>query len=294
MAEKEHLETLTNSILKLSIITINLNNREGLEKTIRSVKEQTFTGYEYLVVDGGSTDGSIDVIINQLDSISRWIAEPDRGIYNAMNKGIGMAGGEYCLFLNSGDWLDAKDTLTRVFEKNISADIISGNMAYFDSGKQAVEYIIESPEILTAKTLFTGSLPHQATFIRRQLFNEYGLYNEEMKIAADWQFFLKVLLEHQVSYEHVDVLVSYFNMEGISCNPETYLLLREEQQTYLQKHYARFIDDYVKLKNIEDRRNHWESSKEYVVYKFLKKIGIIYLGVLYIRTLNFIKRKLIH
>ncbi|MDR2910496.1 MAG: glycosyltransferase [Bacteroidales bacterium] len=91
--------------MKLSIITINLNNVAGLQKTIESVVKQTFTDYEYIVIDGGSTDGSADIIKQHANKITYWVSEPDKGIYNAMNKGIRVAKGEYCLFLNSGDWL---------------------------------------------------------------------------------------------------------------------------------------------------------------------------------------------
>lgn len=278
--------------MKLSIITINLNNRDGLEKTIRSVESQYFREFEFIIIDGDSTDGSMEQIRSHQQNISRWISEPDNGIYHAMNKGIRLAGGEYCLFLNSGDWLADKHVLGTIFSEYKDSDIIAGNMAYYDSTVGSVRWIVTPPDKITANTFFNGTLPHQSTFIKRELFNQYGLYDENMRIASDWLFFLETLLEHKVTYRHIDLLVSFFNMDGISCRPETEDLPRREQLVVLEKKYPRFLDDYVKLKKLEDDKYFWESSKEYSVFKFFKNIGIIYLGVLYIRTVNFIKRKL--
>ena len=116
---------------KLSIITINLNNAAGLRKTIESVVNQTFTDYEYLIIDGGSTDGSVEVIKEFADKITYWVSEPDKGIYNAMNKGILKARGEYLQFLNSGDWLVDNEVLFRVFSLNHFEDILYGLEPYY-------------------------------------------------------------------------------------------------------------------------------------------------------------------
>ena len=165
-------------------------------------------------------------------------------------------------------------------------------MAYFDSTKGVVKWIVTPPDKITANTLFNGTLPHQSTFIRRELFNKYGLYDENLHIASDWLFFLETVLEHKVTYRHIDQLVSFFNMDGISCRPETEDLPRREQLIVLEKKYPRFIDDYVRLKKLEDDKYFWESGKEYAVFKFLNKMGIINWGVFCIRVVNFIRRKL--
>jgi len=112
---------------KLSIITVNLNNAEGLRKTIESVVSQTYTDYEYIIIDGGSTDGCVEIIKQYEDKITYWVSEPDKGIYNAMNKGILKAKGEYCQFLNSGDWLIKESILHDIFSILPIADIIYGN-----------------------------------------------------------------------------------------------------------------------------------------------------------------------
>ena len=104
--------------MKLSIITINFNDAKGLEKTIQSVINQTYKDFEYIVVDGASTDGSVDVIKKYSNKLTHWVSEPDTGIYNAMNKGTRMASGEYCLYLNSGDFLADNDVLEKAFNYN--------------------------------------------------------------------------------------------------------------------------------------------------------------------------------
>ena len=108
---------------KLSIITVNLNNKAGLQKTIESVFSQTFTDYEYLVIDGGSEDGSKELIKKYENKFVYWVSEKDKGIFNAMNKGILKASGEYLLFLNSGDYFYDSAVLDDVFDKAASTDI---------------------------------------------------------------------------------------------------------------------------------------------------------------------------
>jgi glycosyltransferase involved in cell wall biosynthesis len=209
-----------------------------------------------------------------------------------MNKGILRAKGEYCLFLNSGDWLADDKILERVFSGPLKADVISGDVAFYDSAKQSVKWLVPSPEELTANTLFNGTLPHQASFIKRELFDKYGLYNENLRIASDWLFFVETLLEHNVTYKHYDGLVAYFNIEGISCRPETNNLPLKEKLSVLNQKYPRFIADYDRLKQLEEESIRWEESWEYRVYRFLEKTGFIKLGVLAIQGINFLKRKL--
>lgn len=275
----------------LSVITINLNNCHGLKKTIESVISQGFNDSEFLIVDGASSDESKEVIKQYNNKIDWWVSEKDTGIYNAMNKGIHHAKGKYCLFLNSGDWLSDENILSRVFAQPQNADIISGDIAFFDTTKNAVKWLVPSPEVLTAKTLFNGTLPHQATFIKREIFEKYGKYNENLRIASDWLFFLEAFLEHHVSYHHYKGLVSYFNMDGISCRMDTQGLPIKEKQSILEIKFPRFIADYDLLKQLEENDHLWKESKEFQVFCFFKKNGIIGLGVMLIRIFDFFKRR---
>ena len=265
---------------KVSIISINLNNVLGLQKTLKSVIEQTFNSFEYIVIDGNSSDDSVNVIRQYESKLAYWISEPDSGIYQAMNKGICRATGEYCLFLNSGDWFTGSDILQKVFAENYEADIISGDIFYYNSQTDEIKWHILSPDFVTAKNLFFGTLPHQATFIRRSLFKTIGFYNEQLKIASDWYFFLEALLAHGCTYQHHKGTIAYFNMDGISCSPQSISSPRKEQISILRQKYPLFLADYEYFDQLEKQNLHWLASREYKVYCFLERFGIIRLGVI--------------
>lgn len=287
------LVKLTNALPvmnRLSVITVNLNNVEGLQRTCQSLFAQSFMDYEFIVIDGGSTDGSVAYLQEHTNRITRWTSEPDRGIYHAMNKGIMQATGTYCLFLNSGDWLVRPSTLETVFSQPPQADIVAGDVYFFDTQKGTIKWYVSSPDSLTAKTLFLGTLPHQATFICRTLFDKIGLYNEQLKIASDWQFFLEALLIHGCSYQHHPEAVAYFNMDGISCNLQTASLPRREQLSLLRQKYPLFLPDYEQLDQLERQSQQWLQSREYRVYRFLERMGVIRLGVFGRRLKRFVQR----
>lgn len=201
-------------MLKLSIITINYNNAAGLEKTIESVVNQNFDNYEYIVIDGGSSDNSKSIIEKYQSKIADWVSEKDAGIYNAMNKGIAKAKGEYCLFLNSGDYLCNSYVLFNVFKINFIADIIYGNMQ-IDYGNGKIEFG-KMPAKLTFKKMFLDTLWHPVSFIKRSLFQTYGLYNEKYKLVADYDFFFNVIVMKSVATQHVNIDICVFNMQGVS------------------------------------------------------------------------------
>lgn len=228
---------------QLSIITINRNNRAGLEKTIRSVVNQTFTDFEYIVIDGASTDGSVAVIEQYADQIDYWVSEPDTGIYNAMNKGIRVATGDYLLFLNSGDILYDRDVLkmSNVFlVKSIS--FLSGNTILEFNGKQTFN---PAKEDIGFETFFRKSISHPSTFINRYMFEKYGRYCEENKIVSDWEFFFKALVLGDESYQKLPFIVSVFDKFGISSNPENRLLMYQERVQVLKKFFSVRLLDYL-------------------------------------------------
>ena len=194
---------------KISIITINYNNCEGLIKTIKSVINQTFHDIEYIIIDGGSKDGSVDIIQEYADKIDYWISERDKGIYHAMNKGAAAAHGEYTLFLNSGDELCNPYVINQAIPSSWTADFVSGNVITDKSNK------LTSPYEVTMEYFIKGSLPHPSTFIRRSLF-DLRAYDERYKISGDWDFFLYHLIKNNSSYQHIDIDVSLFDTSGIS------------------------------------------------------------------------------
>lgn len=205
--------------MTFSLITINYNNRDGLQKTIDSVVAQTFRDFEWIVIDGGSTDGSRELIEQFADHFAYWVSEPDGGIYNAMNKGIDAAHGEYLQFLNSGDWLNAPTTLQEFFATPFEGDIVYGDQDYFTNG-----ILTESrkhPDHLSLKYLYEWSLGHGSSFIKRELLAREH-YNEDYRIVSDWEFFLKMALRN-ATFVHRPVTVACFDMSGISSSNQTLL-----------------------------------------------------------------------
>ena len=195
--------------MKLSVITINYNNSDGLRKTIESVINQTYKDFEYILVDGGSTDGSVDVIKEYADKIDYWVSEPDKGIYNAMNKGIDVAKGEYCIFMNSGDTFCNTETVKTVFEIGADKDIICGNTMMPNRQVPPME--------ITFNTMYSGTICHQCAFIRTNLMRKYK-YDESLKIVADRKFFLQALIYDNCSYSAIDVDVVNYDINGLSSN----------------------------------------------------------------------------
>ena len=199
---------------KISVITVNYNNGDLLETTIKSVIEQTFSDYEYIVIDGGSTDNSVSIIEKYSDSISYWVSEKDKGIYNAMNKGITKAAGDYCLFINSGDTLYEKDTLEKAVEF-LNADFISGGALVVEPART---WFWKPPATIDPMFFIQRlSLGHQEMFTRTELLKQRP-YDESLKITADWeQVFYEILVNHR-SYKVMDVIVCRYLLDGVSTN----------------------------------------------------------------------------
>lgn len=230
--------------MKLSIITINFNDAIGLEKTIQSVINQTYTDFEYIVVDGASTDGSVDVIKKYSDRLTLWVSEPDSGIYNAMNKGTRMASGEYCLYLNSGDFLADNDVLEKAFNYNFTEDIVSFGLILFNDKKECLQL---PPNDISLFTFTDGSLPHPSTFIKKRVLDKIGGYNETYKIVSDWCFFLDALIVNQCTYKVYEHILSKFNCFGIS---STAVKKREEEiANYLETRFPNIINDYIPFRD---------------------------------------------
>lgn len=248
--------------MKLSIITINWNNREGLRKTIESVLNQTAREqFEYVVVDGASTDGGKEMLENEYaDRIDKWISEPDKGIYNAMNKGVRMASGEYCVVLNSGDIYHEKDTIETVLPHLHGEDMVIGRMRFMATG-----LLMEAPEPITLLGLYERSIPHNAAFVKRDLLLQYP-YDENYLIVSDWKFFVQALILHNASYRLMDITVTDFDCSGVSarnrdaCGEERHAILTDLFPSRVLQDYFQFTHGegytgsdydrfYVKLKD---------------------------------------------
>ncbi len=198
--------------MKLSIITINLNNKSGFQKTAESVVSQLFNDFEWIVIDGGSTDGSTEVINRYVDKMTYWVSEPDTGIYNAMNKGIKVAKGEYCLFLNSGDWIADKNVISDFVSSNPTYSVITGNTYLWSNNSIIETRLAPVDEELTINHMIDDVLIHQSTFIKRDLLERYGMYDENLRFVSDWKFFIQTLFMNNESYSNWDRVVSYFDL----------------------------------------------------------------------------------
>lgn len=205
--------------MTLSIITINYNNLEGLRKTIDSVISQTWHDFEWIIIDGGSTDGSKELIedtANKLASsdfnpLSYWCSEPDKGIYNAMNKGIKHCNGEYINFMNSGDSFYEKKTLSCTFRERHNSDIIYGKSVIINKKEN---YIAIPPQHIDLHSIYMCGLCHQAMFIKIECLMYKG-FEEKYKICADYSKWLELVLQN-VSFEYIDLVICRYDDTGVS------------------------------------------------------------------------------
>ena len=268
---------------KISVITINLNNCNGLIKTIESVVEQNYDDYEYLIIDGGSNDGSIETIRNREVKISYWISEPDHGIFNAMNKGILKAQGEYLLFLNSGDTLADINVLNNLFNFEPIEDIVYGDLILSENG---MTHLHKFPNKVDYEYFFYETLGHPSTLIKRELFKIVGLYDENLKVISDWAFFLKAIVIHKASYRHVDMPVSVFMLDGASSLPVNSERKRIEREKVLVSLFPRFNIDFHHYPHLFNSRiasfyNFFTGTRicHYIIVK-LVKVLVFFKGII--------------
>jgi glycosyltransferase involved in cell wall biosynthesis len=257
---------------KLSIITINFNDKNGLKKTMESVISQSSTDFEYIVIDGGSTDGSKELIEKYQDKISYWVSELDKGIYHAMNKGILLAQGEYCQFLNSGDFLFDENVIAKMIEKTKDESILYGNMIKtLTNGKRLKNTSINTNSMLP---FYLGSLNHSPSFIKKELFGKYGLYDESLKIVSDWKFFLKAIALGNESVKYLDIDVTVFDMTGIS-STNSKLDKAERRQV---------LEELIPKSILSDYDLYWRDIE---MMKRLKRYKLMYKFVWYLERILF-------
>ncbi|TVM15203.1 hypothetical protein DPQ33_16045 [Oceanidesulfovibrio indonesiensis] len=214
----------------LSIISICYNEKH-IEDTCRSIAEQTFDDFEWIVVDGASTDGTLDVLNRYRDLMAHFVSEPDNGRYDAMNKGIRLARGKYLLFLNGGDYLYEPGTLVNIFRYSpppvfeevkidFDADILYGQVLCKETGMMPWPAWSVGEQALNLQYFHRYSLPHQATFIKRKLFEELGPYETRLQSAGDYEWFQRAIILHKATHQYIPAIVSVYNFEGISSQPD--------------------------------------------------------------------------
>lgn len=210
----------------VSVITVVYNGAATLENTIRSVAGQTFRDLEYLIIDGGSKDGTLDIIHKHTDTVTGWISEPDKGVYDAMNKGIRLAEGEWLYFLGSDDLFQDSDVLAAFFAdpsltglSPVEPSLASPSPAAFDllyGDVLSPSYKGRYDGEFTLEKLLSRNLSHQAAFYKKSLFTRLGDYNQRYRMHADWDFNLRCFSDPTVRTQYTGVLVATFGAEGIS------------------------------------------------------------------------------
>lgn len=227
-------------MMKYSIITINYNNATGLEQTIRSVISQTYPNLQFIIIDGGSTDGSVDVIKKYANRIDYWVSEPDSGRYPAMNKGINQAKGDYLNFMNSGDTFYSSTVLVDIAKMNYTEDIITGG--YYNQEK-GIKHIIKTQEV-TLLTMFKNTFNHQATFYKRELFRK-RLYDESYVIQSDAKFNYLSIIYDNCSVRIIDYIIAVYDLNGISSKLE--IVDKEWERLLAELFPPRILKDYKNM-----------------------------------------------
>ena len=230
--------------MKYSIITVNFNNKEGLRQTIESVIHQTFRDYEFIVIDGGSTDGSAEVLKEYGSQITYWVSEPDGGIYQGMNKGIAKATGEYLNFMNSGDCFYSAEVLKKVSSYQSDVDFIAGKDYHFYSEIKKGHVSIQPPRT-TMMHFFMATLDHQSSFIKRELFKD-SPYDESHRLVSDWIFFTEKIVKEDKHVQFIPEIVCRREEGGLS--EQQWQKNRKEIDQYLHHFlYPGIYKDYATL-----------------------------------------------
>ena len=205
--------------IPVSVITVSYNSADTISDTIQSIRDQTYPSLEYIVIDGGSTDGTIDIIKENDAVINEWVSEPDNGIYDAMNKGIRRSQGEIIGILNSDDWYEpeAVETAVRTFKKHDDVDLVHGSMnVWTEKGDLHARYGAKSsmsPDLVSP-------FHHPTCFVRRSVYEDLGVFALDLSTAADYDFMLR-FLESERKDMYVDRVLSNFRHGGVT-SQQTY------------------------------------------------------------------------
>lgn len=253
----------------LSVISINYNNAAGLERTIKSVLAQKYRNFEYIVIDGGSEDRSCNIIRIYENNINYWSSEPDNGVYDAMNKGIEKSSGEYCFFLNSGDYLVNNKVFENVFETTPNEDVLFGNLYVCIRGRVVAKAY--GKEKLEFSDIYGHTIKQQATFIKRNLFKSFGLFNQNRKIVADWEFFIKTVGLGNVSYRYINEFISYFDNNGLS--NQNAVIVKKEKEEVIQENIPLMMQpDYEFLSKYKKFDKLYKNGLSFFLLRLLNKL----------------------
>lgn len=243
---------------KITVITAVYNGAETIEQTIQSVIEQDYDNFEYIVIDGKSTDGTTDILEKYGNKISYWISEPDQGVYDAFNKGVKLATGDYIQFLGADDCLCDKKVLSAIAEElTDDIDILSAGVWFVDEKYSTQQYVGNSSARDKSKFL-GGMIPHTGIFAKRTLLTSRP-FDISYRIAADYLFFLSCYYDENVKFKFLDLPVAFFSSQGIS-STNNVQLLAENERIWQKYNIASMEFSDSKIKEI--------------IKRILKKIGV--------------------
>lgn len=204
--------------MRVSIITVCYNSAATIEDTITSVLSQDYKNIEYIVIDGGSSDATLDIINKYREQISIVISEPDKGIYDAMNKGIKNATGDIVGILNSDDFYETQDVITEVVDNfDVDTDMVFGDLIFVKPENiKKITRFYSLPHFKAWRLRFGWMPPHPATFIKKSVYDKYGLYKINYKISADYEVFVRFLLVNKVNFKHINKILVRMRDGGVS------------------------------------------------------------------------------
>lgn len=260
------------SMNKVSIITVVYNMVDEIEATILSVINQTYSNLEYIIIDGGSVDGTVEIIKKYNEKITFWISEPDGGIYDAMNKGVSKSTGTYCNFMNAGDCFYNNTVLEKIFSRERTEDVLHG-ATITDKGRVTLPIAAQD---LSLFFFYRTSLGHQASFIRTELLRKHP-YDTKYPVVADIKFFIETLILNNYSYIALPEKVCIYDTTGISSNEAN--TKKELRSIFDELFPERIIKDYERMNDMYNPlvRIIYPLSKtslfQVVIFPFLKKIS---------------------
>jgi glycosyltransferase involved in cell wall biosynthesis len=259
----------------ISIITV-CYNEPNLEATCESIVAQTEQNFEWIVVDGGSDEKTQRIWQKYRHRINKFVSEKDSGIYNAMNKGIRLATGEYLLFLNAGDAFEDSEVINNVIKMKLDRNIVYGDVR--PVGRGDGKRIQTFPDFIERSYWIRHTICHNATFIKKSLFDKFGLYDETLRIVADGKKWLEFFLLRNCSYKHISLTVTKFDENGVSTDPKRRWLLMKEREIILKNYFSqkeiKREENRVKYNNVWERlfsvKNDWNKRTKVLTVVGLK------------------------
>ncbi len=251
----------------VSIITICLNEEKRITQTLSSIVNQTYPNKELIIIDGGSTDSTLNIINKYKQNITRIVSEKDNGIYHAMNKGVSLANGDYIIFINGGDELYSSNVLDNIFsQKDITEDILYGKTCFIYPDERKTVSI--PPGTISTVFLANNALVHQSVFCKSSLFDKIGAFCTEYRIASDYDFLVRAILIHKCSTKYLNNIISKFYLDGISNTVETKPEMRQERLLVQLKYLPRPLYYFSRVR-------YWMISKknQLLLPRWLQKIA---------------------